>query len=138
MGATLKSELTRVDCGQESKILSEYERIIYELRMDEIEESLWKREIYKRGTEELKIFIVRNIPVEADYAEIGWRLNENFERRRMEMMQEEERSRLDSMIIESVKRAIEVERENKIVLQERMDQNVLSVVGWAILADTAA
>ncbi|WUR04687.1 uncharacterized protein VNE69_10039 [Vairimorpha necatrix] len=76
MGAQPNDELTRVDCGQEFRNHSEFERIMYELRLEEIEEVLWKREVYRRGSEDLKNFFVLNVPIEGGVEEIRKKLIE--------------------------------------------------------------
>lgn len=108
-----KDELTNVDCGQESRMLKEYMRIVYELKMDGVEECLWKKEIYTRGSEDLKNFIVQNIDFEEGYKEIEIKLKKAIEKLRMIANKEEEMNRLTSMITESVQSAMETERGNQ-------------------------
>ncbi len=62
MGATPKEESTSEDCGQEAKrIMKEVRRIIYEVDMEMILPECKKLEIYRRGSEDLKNFIVDEI-----------------------------------------------------------------------------
>ncbi len=46
--------------------------------MKEVDQSLWKNEIFSRGSEELKIFMMRNISREESWKEIGKKLNEKI------------------------------------------------------------
>ena len=62
MGAIQKYELARDDCSQEAgKLLDEVEMIMYALDLEGVEKEVWKRRIFERASEGLKIFIVRNI-----------------------------------------------------------------------------
>lgn len=66
--------LVSAGCGQDSKLLCEHERILYELSLYEVNDSSWKREIHSRGTEELKFFTVQNILNEDGWIPRNWKI----------------------------------------------------------------
>ncbi len=86
MGAT-PHESTREDCGQEARrLLKEVRRIVYELEMKMMQPEHMKLEMFRRGSEDLKNFIVKRWANRPDlffwgffkYNNQGWKVKWGF------------------------------------------------------------
>lgn len=75
MGAIQKYELSSDDCSQEAgRLLNELDIIMYSLDLEGAEKPEWKKRIFEKASEGLKIFMVRNVGKEETEEEMREKL----------------------------------------------------------------